>query len=66
MIVSPFSYLLCMKASRDGLALYTMQNRKESGLFRGRTENISLKNGNKNERWVSGSIEVAVVSWDEG
>jgi hypothetical protein len=26
MRVSPFSCLQCMKASRDGLALYTMQN----------------------------------------
>jgi hypothetical protein len=41
-----------MKASRDGLALYTMQNRKKNGLFRGRAENIFLKNGNKKERWV--------------
>ncbi len=30
-----FFYLQCMKASRDGLALYTMQNGKGARLFRG-------------------------------
>jgi hypothetical protein len=32
MRVSPFAF---MKASRDGLALYTMQNGKGARLFRG-------------------------------
>jgi hypothetical protein len=36
-----------MKASRDGLALYTMQNREEERLFRGESENIFHKIGNK-------------------
>jgi hypothetical protein len=47
MRVSPFSICLCMKASRDGLALYTMQNRIGGHLFRGWEKNIFWKAGIK-------------------
>jgi hypothetical protein len=36
-----------MKASRDGLALYTMQNEKADRLFRGEREKYFCKSGNK-------------------
>jgi hypothetical protein len=41
MRVSPFN--LHMKASRDGLALYIMQNRKGARLFRGVGEEYFLR-----------------------
>jgi hypothetical protein len=44
-----FYYLHCMKASRDGLALYTMQNWKGERLFRGAEEKYFRTVRNKAE-----------------
>ena len=49
MRVSPFN-LRCMKASRDGLALYTMQNGIGARLFRCEAEDIFCESGNKTEK----------------
>src|SRR6185437_7379639 len=43
MRVSPFFFFAFMKASRDGLALYTMQNRKGERLFRCEAEEYFLQ-----------------------
>jgi hypothetical protein len=47
-----------MKASRDGLALYTMQNGKGEYLFQVREENIFAESGNKTVEWASDPSEI--------